>query len=228
MMNKNRNNIFLYLLLGWILAHVWMLWLPKGTVEWILNQHWTPFLDQFFSYYTEIGSGLLFIPVAILAWLIDKRLVLVVIVSFLIMTLFSQGLKNIIDHMPRPASFFEGLKDLHLAEGIDHHCCRSFPSGHTASAFSVFSLLALLLGNQKLTSVIVFVLAAMAGFSRVYLLQHFFVDVISGAILGVLATYLCYGVFLRLYHKRNWTLKMQNKPHLGLPMPILEMKQIWS
>lgn len=222
-----RNNIFLYLFLGWIIAQLWILWMPKGSAEWIVNQHWTPFLDQFFKEFTEVGSGIVFIPVVILAWLIDRKLVLVVVGTFLLMTLFAQGLKNIIGSMPRPAAFFEGSAGLHLAAGVDHHCCRSFPSGHTASAFSVFSLLALLIRNHRSGTIFLFVLASLAGFSRVYLLQHFFIDVVVGATLGVLATYLCYGFFLRLYLSRKWSLKGEHHPSRWIPVPVLKWKEFW-
>ncbi|MDH5599438.1 MAG: phosphatase PAP2 family protein, partial [Cyclobacteriaceae bacterium] len=42
--------------------------------------------------------------------------------------------------------------------------------------------------KNKYISALSFILALTVGFSRVYLLQHFFVDIYFGAILGVIAT----------------------------------------
>jgi membrane-associated phospholipid phosphatase len=64
----------------------------------------------------------------------------------------------------------------------------SFPSGHTATAFSMFFLLALIY-NKKGVGLVCCLLAIIAGFSRMYLLQHFLLDVLAGSILGVAITY---------------------------------------
>ena len=224
---NRRNNIFLALYLGGIIFSIWILGIPKGELEWVVNQHWTSGLDRFFKLVTDLGSGILFIPVLVFSWFIDKRLIWVVIGSFLIMTLFSQGLKNLIPNMPRPSLFFENEPGIHLAPGIDHHCCRSFPSGHTASAFAVFSLISLLSGNRKGISLVCLVLAAMIGYSRVYLLQHFFVDVLAGSVFGVLATYICYGTYLHLYIRNSWQLKKSSKV-FKLPFrPVLSWENFW-
>lgn len=58
----------------------------------------------------------------------------------------------------------------------------SFPSGHTASAFS--AAFALWLQNHKL-GVPALVLAAFIGFTRLYLYVHFPTDVLGGVLLGL-------------------------------------------
>jgi Membrane-associated phospholipid phosphatase len=59
----------------------------------------------------------------------------------------------------------------------------SFPSGHTASSVAVASILAIYFSQ---IAIVVFLLAFLISFSRVYLCVHYPSDVIIGAILGVI------------------------------------------
>jgi len=63
----------------------------------------------------------------------------------------------------------------------------SFPSGHTASAFS--AAFALWMQNQKL-GVPALVLAAFIGFTRLYLYVHFPTDILGGILLGLASGWL--------------------------------------
>ena len=71
------------------------------------------------------------------------------------------------------------------------HSFHSFPSGHTAVAFGLFCLLALISSN-KMIGVVCFFIALFVAFSRVYLSQHFFLDIYIGSLIGVVATVLSY------------------------------------
>lgn len=69
------------------------------------------------------------------------------------------------------------------------------PSGHAAFAFSVATS-AILSGAGQLLSLLVLAMAVMVSQSRVYLKIHSFIEVLVGALLGVIATallYLCFG-----------------------------------
>jgi membrane-associated phospholipid phosphatase len=63
----------------------------------------------------------------------------------------------------------------------------SFPSGHTASAFSMFLVLSHFSKNRW-RSFSCFLAAFFVGYSRMYLAQHFFADVYGGAIIAVIMT----------------------------------------
>ena len=58
----------------------------------------------------------------------------------------------------------------------------SFPSGHTSSSFAAATALSL---HYKKYAVIFYIVAALIGFSRIYLYVHYPSDVVAGAILGV-------------------------------------------
>lgn len=100
----------------------------------------------------------------------------------------AQSLKRVFD-MPRPRLFFADV-DLHYLSStmLTQH---SFPSGHTTAAFTIFFML-VLMTDKKYLHFIYFLLALSVAFARVYLLQHFFMDIYFGSILGVAISYLVF------------------------------------
>ena len=82
--------------------------------------------------------------------------------------------------------FFENIAPIRTIDGYAMHEWNSFPSGHTMSAFGLSSLLALMAGPKSRKRVLVLALLAIAvGLSRIFLVQHFLVDVLAGALLGM-------------------------------------------
>ena len=65
------------------------------------------------------------------------------------------------------------------------HYAYSFPSGHSTTAFALFFIFGFFVKNKK-WQILFFILALSTAISRMYLLQHFFIDVYFGSILGVL------------------------------------------
>ena len=59
----------------------------------------------------------------------------------------------------------------------------SFPSGHTSASFATA---AIIFCAHKPAGLILFFLAALMGFSRLYLFVHYPSDVLAGALLGIL------------------------------------------
>ena len=75
----------------------------------------------------------------------------------------------------------------------------SFPSGHAMSAFAVAAAIALLAPRLRWP---VLALAAVIGFSRVYLGVHFWLDVLAGAALGM-----AIGALIALAARRSMALR---------------------
>ncbi len=76
-----------------------------------------------------------------------------------------------------------------------------FLSGHTATSFALATALALAIRRRKrgtIIAVLGWTLATLIGFSRIYVVDHWPLDVIAGGLLGIMcgvvATYLCRNV----------------------------------
>lgn len=159
-----------------------------------LNKVWSPAADVFFHYYTYIGDGLTFTLMAliVIAHFRSRWYFYTMLGGTLGSLVVTQGLKRLVfDDALRPLAYFgdRGIQ-LRLVEGVTVHHHNTFPSGHSISAFAMFTLLSILTKN-KAWQVLYFVAACLAGYSRIYLSQHFPADVIvgmlGGTIIGLLA-----------------------------------------
>jgi membrane-associated phospholipid phosphatase len=110
-------------------------------------------------------------------------------VSFIISGLVVQLLKFLI-HSPRPKLFFQS-QAIHCISGVTCSGINSFPSGHTTTIFAFTTLLSFYFPDKRLGFVF-FLAAALTGFSRIYLSDHFPIDVLGGSILGVFISLLTY------------------------------------
>lgn len=211
-----RNNavfIALSLILLGVLG-IALLYIPKGELHLLLNEYHTPARNIFYRYYTHVAEW--FPYVICVALLLFGRIGDGVFASaaMLLSALFTQVVKHIVV-APRPLTWFgEHMPDvqLPLVEGVDVHAIYSFPSGHTTSFFALAFVLSIVatkkLSRFSLTlsstlQAILVVLAALGGYSRIYLCQHFALDVFAGALVGTLITLLCYAVLHR-YEGQNW------------------------
>ena len=69
------------------------------------------------------------------------------------------------------------------------------------SAFALFGLFALLVTQKKVIGILIFGLAVLVGFSRVYLIHHFFIDIYVGSIIGTLLAIIIYSFWVRFQPK---------------------------
>lgn len=95
----------------------------------------------------------------------------------------SRGFKTAVP-LPRPAAVLDVAEITIIGAKLTAH---SFPSGHTVSAFSFVVPWMALLGWRALPIVAI---AALAGFSRVAVGAHWPVDVVAGAMIGLLGGWL--------------------------------------
>lgn len=157
---------------------------------WLTSFH-NDFLDLFFKYYTEVGGWIPFLVVAI-ALFYRFRLSLFILMGQLFTGLIEQIIKWTWNE-PRPKLYFQqfypGIQ-LHEVAGVRIYMVHSFPSGHTTAAFSMFLILAMLTKKKSL-HVLYLLLAVLVGFSRIYLSEHFAIDVLVGSLIGVIFTWPC-------------------------------------
>ncbi len=158
----------------------------KGPSHLMVNQWNSPLADVLFRYLTHLGDGAMFAVVIVVLSFIKFRWALMELAAALMTLLLVFVTKQLLfNGMPRPLKYFENSETLHLVEGVKMHSMNSFPSGHTITAFAIFMIL-VLISRSNLLKTLWVVLAILAGFSRVYLSQHFMGDVLSGAIMGIL------------------------------------------
>jgi membrane-associated phospholipid phosphatase len=167
----------------------------KSDIHLWLNSHNSGFFDWVFSHVTILGDGIFVICIAVLLAFYSLRSSVFLLTAYLSTGLVVQILKRVIfADFQRPVSYFHDTVQLHLIDGVHILNGHSFPSGHSASAFALFLSIAMITPNRIL-KVICFILACTVAYSRVYLSQHFLVDIVAGSLIGVIGTLALYPVF---------------------------------
>ncbi len=172
----------------------------------MVNQWNSPVFDTFFKYMTHLGDGALFAMVIVILAFVRFRWALYELFAALLTMIFVFIAKQLLfNGMPRPTKYFENHEMLHLVEGVKMHAWNSFPSGHTITAFAIFMILVLVVKKDYYKFLFV-IIAMIAGYSRVYLSQHFLGDIFSGAIIGsLIAVFSCSLVDnVGIFKKATW------------------------
>jgi len=160
-----------------------------------INHFHNSFFDSFFYYATFLGDGVTATLLSIILLVVNFRQFLIVSVANIASAAVTQLLKHtLFSDVYRPKKFFEGIYDLYFVPGVENYLYNSFPSGHSTCAFSLYCTFALL-AKKSSYKFLFFLLALLAGFSRVYLSQHFLQDVLAGSLIGVVAALSFYFLF---------------------------------
>ena len=178
----------------------------------LCNRH-TPARDIFYRYYTHIAELLPYIICVLILFFGRVGNAAIASTCIACSELTTQIIKHIVV-APRPLTWFEThFPDvtLPIVDGITMNHWFSFPSGHTTSFFSLAFVLCLLFTKlpmkHRITGIFVqtvlFLLAAIGGYSRIYLSQHFAADVLGGMIVGLFISVLCYLLFER-WKDQKW------------------------
>ena len=153
----------------------------------LFNTDGGAFLDQFFKWATWSAEGWVWIPFLSVVVVLLKKDFKLIILNFLLSTLITQIPKNFIwDKVSRPIASGIPLNDIHTVPGVVMHSWNSFPSGHTATAFTLF-LLTIYLFPTKRVFAIGAIFAIICAYSRVYLGQHFPMDLGGGMLVAVIS-----------------------------------------
>ena len=153
----------------------------------LFNTDGGAFLDQFFKWATWSAEGWVWIPFLSVVVVLLKKDVKLIILNFLLSTLLTQIPKHFIwDTISRPIASGMPLNEIHTVPGVVMHAYNSFPSGHTATAFTLF-LLTIYLFPTKWIFAIGAIFAIICAYSRVYLGQHFPMDLGGGMLVAVIS-----------------------------------------
>ncbi len=167
------------------------------------------YLNAIFYAADHLGDGWM-APILILAAaIVNVRAGIYTATALIVASLLSTFFKYFVfEDVHRPAFVFQYYirQELKLVDGVNVGIHNSFPSGHTTQAFAIFMSLALA-SKRHLFKLLFLFCALMPAFSRVYLSQHWLVDIVAGSVLGTCCSLIFYFVYI---HKGR--LPSLNKP----------------
>ncbi|PAC31992.1 phosphatase PAP2 family protein [Flectobacillus sp. BAB-3569] len=198
---KNNLSFFVPFILMWLVCLGWVLQTPKFEQMVWINSHRTIWSDTFFWCATQLGEGWFFVTM-ILVWLVFKyEQAFIGVIAFAVSTLISQGLKFSFQTL-RPSEFFKDVSyPWKYVSGVELHGFNSFPSGHTTSAFCIFTLW-VFFAKKPMINPIFLTLAITAAYSRPYLFQHFPEDLLGGSIVGIISAILAIKIYQRYFETK--------------------------
>ncbi len=179
----------------------------KADIHLYLNQLNTPCLDFLAKYITYLGDGAVIAVIGFLVLLIHIRSGMFIMISYYISGFIAQIFKRVLfSDCPRPSKFFDGIADLHLIDGVQLHSYHSFPSGHATTGFAVFFVLTMMSKN-KYIKIGCLIMAVAVAYSRVYLSQHFLMDIVAGSLLGTIISFFLYFWINPVIEQKSWSEK---------------------
>lgn len=158
-----------------------------------------------FGILTLPGDGLFALATALYLLLFNSyRNAITLTSGYLVGSIIVQVCKNIIfTPTARPVKWFELTHyPLQLPEGLNPHMWNSFPSGHSASAATLFLFLAIL-SNKTSIHFTCGMMMLLVGYSRIYLYMHFPEDVCVGLIIGIIAMIFSKSIIDHLFEKHS-------------------------
>jgi membrane-associated phospholipid phosphatase len=185
---KNKSYLGLYMLF-FIALFTYQLAFYQTDALFYFSHHRSSFLNGFFLFVTRLGEE--FSYLILVMWFLyknERKTILKVLINAVAVLVISVVLKLIFSH-PRPVSFLEEHGIMGQMTLVNDYILRgmnSFPSGHTMSAFALYSGLAFHFSTHKNWQKVLLIIAILVGVSRVYLVAHFPEDVLLGSALGVL------------------------------------------
>ncbi len=198
---RKRRWFFTVVATFWVVSFVVYLVSARGDEILFFAHHRSSWADQLFIWGTKLGEPLGYLLVAAFLAFRHFRALVSLPLAAIVVAILSVSLKWLFGH-ERPLPWFQKMHPdevIPLVEGVNVFTgATSFPSGHTMSAFVLFTLAALWSGSGRFQQGLCAFLAILVGLSRIYLVQHFLEDVLAGSVLGV-----CCGLFVWLLIK-DW------------------------
>ena len=167
----------------------WLASVEGGVLLWIQEALRGPVQDAVVMAFTSLGnSGILFIVAGVILLLFKKtrRVGLAALLALLIGYLITNLTLKPLVARPRPWLDVEGL--VHL---LGESAYRSFPSGHSTSAFA-FAFALLFGAPKKWMKWAAMIVAVLMGLSRLYVGVHYPTDIAGGILVGLLAGWLAW------------------------------------
>lgn len=175
----------------------------------INNSFHNSFFDSVFTVFNLLGNWwyLSFVCIGLIYFYSKKDLIknlLLLIACAVVSGILLHLLKWILAR-PRPLREFEVLiakgKVIVYVLGERLQGSNSFPSGHTQTIFCATTFLYYLF--EKKYFFILFFISIMVGIARIYLGAHFPLDVLGGAIIGIVPTIMVLKIYEKKFNAKN-------------------------
>jgi membrane-associated phospholipid phosphatase len=162
-----------------------------------LNHDFGKVADRLFIYSTLLAEGWMWIPYFLLVFGWLKKDALIILLNFLLSTILTQIPKQLFwPNISRPVASNIEASNFHTVPGVEMHSWNSFPSGHTATAFTIYFVTVYFFPRNWIVFA-GFFYALACGYSRVYLGQHFPLDLGGGIIVAITS------ILLSLYLRKK-------------------------
>lgn len=214
-LKENKWILTVYLVLIGV-ALYYLLQVDKVSLHYQMNQVvGNKIADRFFYWITYLGDGTVAAALIGIVLLFHVRNGLSLLICFALAGLLTYSIKQLgYDEVNRPSfvfHFFVQGKALNYVDGVDLHIHNSFPSGHATQAFAIFGLLAFF-AKVQWQKLICMLMAVLTAYSRVYLSQHWLVDIVGGSVVGLSTAMAIYWVANRFLNTERlsrpiWQLK---------------------
>jgi undecaprenyl-diphosphatase len=199
------------------------MYLPAPLVEWdknlllLINQHHTSWLDGFF--WSLSGQFLPIVFGVVLLFLLakDNGLKTLWYIFFLALTvaladnIASAIIKPVVCRL-RPTHDPSLMNLLHIVNNYKGGMY-GFVSSHAANTFGAAIFMSLLL-RQRHISIALFLWAILTSYSRMYLGVHFPLDILGGAVVGLLSGACCFLLMEMLAPKVMKRLNLETPPYM--------------
>jgi membrane-associated phospholipid phosphatase len=198
---ENKRFYFAYLLL-FVGCLILQFTVSQFAITLFINSFHNSFLDIFFTWMTDFGDGIFSSAIVLMLVLFKRKYWLSSILCIFIPALITQLLKHyFFSDFERPSLVMKNFPQLHYIDGLYINELNSFPSGHATQAFALFTFIALIAPYRKY-QLLILIFAVLVAISRIYLLQHFFQDVLAGSFIGLSVSTLIFAAF-ETYNKNR-------------------------
>lgn len=147
----------------------------------IYNSHYEP-IDEFMILLSNYGREIVWLGVIVFMGIFagwkGKKIAVIIIISFLIIIPLNIGFKNFFERNRPPVE----RQEIYVPEKTDF----AYPSGHASIVAAGAVILLILYRREKelIFSIALAFEAALVCLSRIYVGEHYFLDVIGGVLLG--------------------------------------------
>ncbi len=204
LLNNKRVSFFCHLILAIGLLPFVILFKKTDSLLWI-NGHNTNILDQLMYHITRLPELFLIVFIIILSAFFERKTFISAVLAMSVCGISIVVFKQVIfSDFERPFAWLSQNKiNYHQVEGISLHSNGSFPSGHTMSAFCALAL-AGFISRNGVVQFFLFILACASAYSRVYVAQHYLMDVYAGALIGYIYALFFYQLFTNKLKTPYW------------------------